>query len=61
MTMARSPVEARRSAMLGVFTAERCLEHRVPAAFRSGPSALSRIVDHLRGRGLDDRRRRARR
>ena len=37
---------------IGVFTAERCLEHRVPRGFPEVPERLSRIVDHLRGRGL---------
>ena len=37
---------------LGVFTAERCLEHRVPRGFPERPERLRRIVDHLRGRGL---------
>jgi acetoin utilization deacetylase AcuC-like enzyme len=37
---------------LGVFTAERCLEHRVPAGFPELPARLRRIVDHLRWRGI---------
>jgi acetoin utilization deacetylase AcuC-like enzyme len=37
---------------IGVFTAERCLEHRVPHGFPEGPERLRRIVDHLRARGL---------
>jgi acetoin utilization deacetylase AcuC-like enzyme len=37
---------------IGVFTAERCLEHRVPRGFPERPERLRRIVDHLRGRGL---------
>jgi acetoin utilization deacetylase AcuC-like enzyme len=35
-----------------VFSAERCLEHRVPAGFPERPDRLRRIVDHLRGKGL---------
>ena len=37
---------------VAVFTAERCLEHRVPAGFPERPERLRRIVDHLRGRGF---------
>jgi acetoin utilization deacetylase AcuC-like enzyme len=42
----RQPVE------LGVFTAERCLAHRVPVGFPEVPERLRGIVDHLRARGL---------
>ena len=48
----RAMMNARPSAEIGVFTAERCLEHRVPRGFPERPERLSRIVDHLRGRGL---------
>jgi hypothetical protein len=41
-----SPIE------LGVFTAERCLEHRVPAGFPELPTRVRRVVDHLRARGI---------
>jgi acetoin utilization deacetylase AcuC-like enzyme len=37
---------------IGVFTAERCLEHRVPSGFPEVPERLRRIVDHLRARGI---------
>jgi acetoin utilization deacetylase AcuC-like enzyme len=39
-------------AELGVFTSERCLEHRVPTGFPERPDRLRRIVDHLRGRAV---------
>jgi acetoin utilization deacetylase AcuC-like enzyme len=45
-------VTPRPFAELGLFTAERCLEHRVPRGFPELPERLRRIVDHLRGRGL---------
>jgi acetoin utilization deacetylase AcuC-like enzyme len=40
------------SVELGVFTAERCLEHRVPAGFPERPARLRNIVDHLRAQGI---------
>jgi acetoin utilization deacetylase AcuC-like enzyme len=43
---ARPPVE------LGIFTAERCLEHGVPPGFPERRERLRRIVDHLRSRSL---------
>jgi acetoin utilization deacetylase AcuC-like enzyme len=44
---ARSPVD------LGIFTAERCLEHRVPAGFPERSERLARIIERLRLRGFD--------
>jgi acetoin utilization deacetylase AcuC-like enzyme len=39
--------------VLGVFTAQRCLEHLVPQGFPEQPERLRRIVGHLRGRGVE--------
>jgi acetoin utilization deacetylase AcuC-like enzyme len=41
----------RAAVEIGVFTAARCLEHRVPAGFPERPDRLARIVDRLRRNG----------